>query len=138
MGAPGTKMKIFSHKDLKRVPEPAKHTQESSLIMGRVSHDKYKNIVKVAVPKHRLNEFLLLYVRENDDVQALDENNVCKPGDWVLLRRDESIMDKKVRHKVERVVYSYGKYIDPITGRRSLGLYFDDDMERLERIKLEM
>lgn len=119
-------------------PEPALHTKLNSLIMGRVSHERYKKVVKVAIPKHRLNEYFLLYIRESDNVQALDDNDVCKPGDWVLLRRDEELPDQKVRHRVERVVYSYGKYIDPLTGRRSLGIYFDDDMDRLEKIKIEL
>lgn len=119
-------------------PEKALHTLESSLVMGRVSSESYKNIVKCAIPKHRFNEFLSMYRRENDDVQALDGNMITNPGDWVLLRRDESLPDKNVRHVVEKVVYQCGKYVDPITNRRSLGLYFEDDWEQLERIKLDM
>lgn len=105
--------------------------------MGKVSSDRYKKVVKCGVPKHRFNEFLSLYIRESYDVQALDENDICKPGDWVLLRQKETV-DTKVTHEVERVVYSYGHYIDPITNKRSLGLYFDDDMKQLEKIKVEM
>lgn len=119
-------------------PEQALHTKESSLIMGRVSHDRYKNIVKCAVPKYRLNEFLLMYIKENDNVQALDDNNVSNPGDWVLLRRDETIVDNNVRHRIEKVVHQYGNYIDPLTNRRSFGLYYDDDLERLEKIKIDI
>lgn len=118
--------------------EKALHTKESSLIMGRISSDRFKQVVKVGVPKHRLNDCFLLYVREQDNIYALDENNLCKPGDWVLLRRQESPIDKNVEHKVERVVHQYGKYIDPITGRRTYGIYYDDDVERLERIKLDL
>lgn len=125
-------------KESKVEPEKALHTKESPLIMARVSHDRYRNIVKCAVPKHRLNEFLLMYIRENDNVQAYDENNITNPGDWVLLRRDESISDENVRHIVDKVVYTYGNYVDPITGRRSCGLYFDDDLQRLEKIKIDI
>lgn len=119
-------------------PEKALHTKESSLILGRISSDRYKQVVKVGIPKHRLNDRLLLYVREQDNVHALDENNLCKPGDWVLLRRQESPIDKNVEHKVERIVYQYGNYTDPITGRRTYGIYYDDDVEKLERIKLDL
>lgn len=35
--------------------QPALHTRESSLIMGKVSSDRYKKVIKVGVPKHRLN-----------------------------------------------------------------------------------
>ena len=122
----------------KKKTEPALHTKENPIIMGKVSHDRYKDVVKVAIPKHRLNEHLLMYIRDLDNIQALDENNIANPGDWVLLRKDPELVDPKVTHKIERVIYSYGKYIDPITGRRSLGIYFDDDMERLERIKLDI
>lgn len=121
-------------------PESPKalHTLESSLIMGRVSHERFDKVIKVAVPKHRLNDHLLLYVRENDNVQVYDERSECNPGDWILLRRQKEPIDKDVDHVVERVVYSYGNYVDPFTGRRSLGLYHDDDMEKLEKIKLEV
>lgn len=119
-------------------PEKALHTRESSLIMGRVSHERYKNVVKIGVPKHRFNDYLNMYIREQDNVQAFDEKNECKPGDWVLLRRTSEPIDVDVEHKIEKVVYQYGNYIDPITKRRSLGLYFDDDMEKLEKIKLDL
>ena len=125
-------------KAVKKEPEKSLHAREGSLIMARVSHERHKNIIKCAVPKHRLNDLLLMYVRENDNVQALDDNGVANPGDWILLRRDESIPDKNVDHRVEKIVYTYGKYVDPITNRRSLGLYFDDDWEQLERIKIDI
>lgn len=116
----------------------ALHTKENTIIMGKVSHDRYQNVVKVGVPKHRLNEFLLLYVRENDNVQALDENNITKPGDWVMLRKIEDPVDQKVTHTVERVLHSYGHFVDPLTNRRTLGIFYDDDIEKLERIKMEL
>jgi ribosomal protein S17 len=121
-------------------PESPKalHTKENTLIMGKISHDRYKKVVKVGVPKHRLNEFLLMYIRELDNVQALDENDICKPGDWVLLRKIDDPVDPKVTHKIERVVHSYGNYVDPLTNRRTLGIHYDDDIERLERIKMDM
>lgn len=119
-------------------PELALTTKESPLLMGRVSHDRYNQVVKIGVPKHRLNEYYLLFVKEKDDVQALDANNISKPGDWVLIRRDPNPMDEKVPFVIERVVYSYGNYIDPLTGKRSFGVYYDEDMERLEKIKLEV
>lgn len=123
----------------KEAPPPkALHTLEGSLIMGRVSHERHEKVIKVAVPKHRLNEHFLLYVRENDDVQVYDENSECKPGDWILMRRQKEPIDKDVEHIVERVIHSYGNYIDPLTGRRSFGLYHDDDIEKLEKIKLKI
>lgn len=119
-------------------PQKALHTLESSLIMARVSHERYDKVIKVAVPKHRLNEAFLLYVRENDDILVYDEKSECNPGDWILVRRQEEPIDKDVEHKVESIVYSYGNYIDPLTGRRSFGLYHDDDIEKLEKIKLDL
>lgn len=109
-----------------------------SLVMGKVSSERYKNIIKVGLPKYRLNEYLLMYVRELENVQAYDEKNECNPGDWILLRLQKEPLDKDVIHKVEKVVYRYGNFVDPITKRRSLGIYFDDDMERLEKIKLDI
>ena len=131
----------FEEKKLaQKKPESPKatHTKENSVIMGKISHDRYKNIVKVGVPKHRLNDFLMLYVRENDNVQAIDENTVTKPGDWVLLRKIENPVDEKVTHQVERVIYSYGNYVDPLTNRRTFGIYYDDDIEKLENIKMDL
>uniref|UniRef100_A0A6G1SJP3 Uncharacterized protein C05D11.10 n=1 Tax=Aceria tosichella TaxID=561515 RepID=A0A6G1SJP3_9ACAR len=131
----------FEEKQLaKKKPESpmAHHTKENTIIMGKISHERYKKVVKVGVPKHRLNEFLLFYVRENDNVQALDENDIAKPGDWVLLRKIDKPIDEKVTHTVERVVHSYGNYVDPLTNRRTLGIYYDDDIEKLERIKMEL
>lgn len=137
--------KEFEQKQLEKLkekeakkPKPALHTIENSIIMGRVSSERYQNVIKVAIPKHRFNEHLVMYVRENDNILAYDKDNNCKPGDWILLRNTPELPDKKVTHTVERVIHSYGKYIDPITGRRSLGLYYDDDMERLEKIKVDL
>jgi len=128
----------YQKTETKAKPEQALHTKESSLIMARVSHERYKNIVKCAVPKHRLNPVLMMFRRENDDIQVIDDSNMSSPGDWVLVRRDDSIPDEDVKHRLERVVYQYGKYIDPLTNRRTLGLYYDDDMTHLERIKVDL
>lgn len=125
-------------KNKKEPPPQALHTKEGSLIMGRVSSERFRKVVKVGIPKHRLNNHLLMFFREIDDIYAYDEDDSCKPGDWILLRRQKEPLDKDVMHTVERVVYSYGNYVDPITGRRSLGLYYDDDFEKLEKIKLEL
>lgn len=119
-------------------PELAQHTRESSLIMARVSSERYQKIIKVGVPKHRLNEFLLMYIRESESIYAYDELEECQPGDLVLLRRQTETTDDIVNHKVEKVVYTRGKFIDPLTGRRSFGLYYDDDVEKLEKIKLDV
>lgn len=123
--------------EMKPESPQALHTKENTLIMGKVSSDRYKNVIKVGVPKHRLNEVLLLYIRENDDVQALDAENICKPGDWVLLRRDPNPIDKRVTHTVEKIVHSRGHYVDPLTNRRTFGIYYDDEVTRLEKIKME-
>lgn len=125
-------------KPRKELPPLALHTQTASLIMARVSSERFNKVIKVGVPKHRLNEFLVFYIRETDTIHAYDENDICKPGDWVLLRRQKEPIDTDVHHKVERVVYSYGNWIDPLTGRRSFGMYYDDDMEKLEKIKIDI
>lgn len=106
--------------------------------MGRVSDERYKQVVKIGVPKYRLNEYYLIFVKEQDNVQALDADNISKPGDWVLIRRNPDAVDEKVPFVIEKVVYSYGNYIDPLTGKRAFGIYYDEDLERLEKIKLEV
>lgn len=106
--------------------------------MAKVSSDRYQKVVKCGAPKHRFNDFILMHIREGYDVQALDANHICQPGDWVLLRQRDDLPDKSVTHEVEKVVYSAGHYICPITNKRSLGLYYDDDMKKLERIKVEL
>lgn len=116
----------------------AQCTTESSLIMARISHDRYKDTVKVGVPKHRFNEHFTMYVREQDNVYAYDPDRISEPGDWVLLRRLPEALDENVNHKVEKVVYRYGHIIDPLTGRRTYGIKYDDDLERLEKIKLDI
>lgn len=132
--------KFEEEQKAKRDPEPelAGTTKENDLLMGRVSSDRYKQVVKIGVPKHRLNTHYLLFVRETDNVQALDANEIAKPGDWVLLRRDPDAVDEKVPFVIEKVIYSYGKLMDPLTGRRSFGIYYEDDLEQLEKIKLEV
>lgn len=124
----------------KKKPDPplAITTKENNLLMGRVSHERYKQVVKIGVPKHRLNTHYLLFVRETDNVQALDPNDIAKPGDWVMIRRDPDTVDERVPFVIERVIYSRGEWIDPLTGRRSFGIYYDDDLEQLEKIKLEV
>lgn len=132
------KMKIKEEEDAKKQPEQAITTKETTLLMGRVSDDRYKSVVKIGVPKHRLNEYFLMYIREQDSVYALDENNIAKPGDWVLIRKKTDIPDKKVTHIVDKVIYKMGNLVDPLTNKRSLGLYYDEDYRELEKIKLDL
>lgn len=119
-------------------PQKALFTLNSPLIMGKVSSERYKKVIRVGIPKHRLNEHLLMYFRDLDNVYAYDCKDECDAGDWVLLKKDSEFEDEQVTHKIDRIVYKHGNYIDPITGRRSLGLYYDDDIEELEKIKIDI
>lgn len=124
-------------KDQESAPTLSKPTLESSILMGKVSSDRYQKVIKIGVPKHRMNQILNMWIRETDNVYAYDEHDECKPGDWVIIEK-KTLSDPKVTHQVKRVTYKSGNWVDPITGRRAFGIYYDDDLEKLEKIKIDL
>lgn len=109
-----------------------------NLIMARCGHGGYNKVIKAGVPQHVFDDYHNMFVRKSINIKAYDEKQLCKPGDWVLLRQTEEPIDVDVDHIVERVVYNYGNYTDPLTGRRSLGLHYDEDVSKLENIKIDL
>lgn len=57
------------------------------------------------------------YFKEYEYYFAYDPEKVCKTGDVVLIRKLDEKLTTLITHKVEKIVYKLGDYIDPITGK---------------------
>lgn len=102
-----------------------------SLKLGKVFGGiNLKQTIKVFVPHLKFDEFLSMHFRENDELLAHDAEEKAKPGDWVLIKELDEPLSLKVKHKMLRVVYENGNMIDPITGKKSAGVVFEEDNEQ--------
>ncbi|RWS29901.1 carrier protein-like protein [Leptotrombidium deliense] len=45
-----------------------------------------KQTIQVQVPKLSFDSFLKMHFRTNDLLLAHDEQEICKPNDWLLIR----------------------------------------------------
>lgn len=98
-----------------------------ALLMGKVCEHYMKDIVRVAVPQLKFSNYLMWHFRESSELYALDKDNICKEGDWVLVKELPEKISLKVKFKIEKLVHQNGNLICPLTGRRSIGYYYADE-----------
>lgn len=104
-----------------------------SVLIGKCVAAAKKNVVRLTVPKLKFDDFLNKHFRESDSVMAYDDLNVCKDGDWVLVRKVEDKISE-IDYKVDKVVYQAGNIIDPITGKKTLEYENVDSVKRLSKV----
>lgn len=93
-----------------------------------IEHAAKNNTIKVLTPRLKWDAYLKMHFRENDEIQALDPEGKCRPGDWILLKELDERISLHVKHSVERIVYKNGRVIDPVTGKRCHGWHLKDDI----------
>ncbi|RWS04753.1 carrier protein-like protein [Dinothrombium tinctorium] len=108
-----------------------------SLLLCRCLERTMKQTIKVMIPKLKFDSFLNMHFRENDLMLVHDKNEICEPNDWILVRELPEKLSLKVKHTVEKVVYKSGHIVDPLTGKKSLGYEYVEDIEKLSRFTNE-
>lgn len=98
-----------------------------ALLMAKVCENYMKNVVRVAVPKLNFDTCLQWHFRESYELYALDKDDICKVGDWILVRELPKKISLKVKFQVEKLVHQNGNLICPLTGRKSVGFYYADE-----------
>jgi len=98
-----------------------------NLLIGKCLKTDIKNTVKVAIPLLKFDSFLNMHFRENNELYALDKEEACEPGDWILVGKLPEKISLKVGWQVEKIIYKNGHVIDPITGKKSIGYYLKDE-----------
>src|SRR2546426_798664 len=101
-----------------------------SLLLAKCLGSSMKQTIKVAIPSLKFDTYLNMHFRENDQIMVHDPQERCKPGDWILIRKLAENLSLQVAHKVEKVVYEQGNMVDPITGKKSIGYEFDEDVQK--------
>lgn len=101
-----------------------------SLVLGKVWSSTMKQTIKVGVPRLKFDPFLNMHFREPDPLLVHDPEEKCKPGDWILIREMPQRLSLQVNHRVEKIVYSAGKVIDPITGKQALGYEYVEHVNK--------
>ncbi|KAH7641307.1 mitochondrial ribosomal protein S17 [Dermatophagoides farinae] len=106
----------------------------SSLIIGKCISTAKKNTIRLLIPQLKFDSFLNKHFRENETILAHDQDNVCNPGDWVLLRKFDERFRLDIDYRVEKIVYESGNIIDPLTGKKTLDYENVDDYQRLSKM----
>lgn len=117
-------------------------TSRSTVLLAKVLGGvTMKQSVKVALPQMKLDSYLNAYFRENDELNVHDPKEIAKPGDWILIRPLPTPISLKVKHELLKVVYIEGNRYCPLTGKKTVGVEFADEIEMesqaLEWIPLE-
>jgi small subunit ribosomal protein S17 len=102
-----------------------------SLLLGKVlGNMSLRQTIRVAIPKLKFDDFLTQHFRESDEFLAHDPDEKCKPDDWVLIKELDESLSLKVKHALVKVVYKSGNIIDPLTGKKVIGMHYEEDIAR--------
>lgn len=85
--------------------------------MAKVYRPVMKQIIKVAIPRLKLDLYLNMYFRELDEILVFDAKEEGRVGDWVLIKELEDNLTIQVKHQVVKVVYVRGKLIGMFQAR---------------------
>lgn len=96
-----------------------------------LGNNTIRQTIKVSVPKLKFDDFLKTHYRENDELLAHDPDEKCKPGDWVLVRELAKPLSLQVKHRLDRIVYHSGNIVDPLTGKKCVGLEYEEDITQI-------
>ena len=88
-----------------------------------------KQTIRCMAPALKYDAYLKMHFRESTELLAHDPREECKPGDWVLVRELPEPLSLKVKHQLFKVVYVEGDMVCPLTGRKTLGYEFLDDVD---------
>nr|CAB3263996.1 28S ribosomal protein S17, mitochondrial-like [Phallusia mammillata] len=89
-----------------------------ALAFGKVVYKPLPNRARVQVALNRLNEILLVYIRETHTLDVHDQSGKSRPGDLVLLKKFNDPEFKFETHTIKEIVFPVGAVVDPITGLR--------------------
>lgn len=70
-----------------------------------------------------------MYYVKSTDFLALDEEHKSSLGDMVLIRAASHLANSQSQYKhfIEKVVFKYGKIVDPVTGKHVVEQEFSDE-----------
>ncbi|XP_050047314.1 small ribosomal subunit protein uS17m [Dermacentor andersoni] len=101
-----------------------------ALFLGKCVSSAVKKTVRVVVTRFELDNFLMAHYKKRTEYEALDANEECEPGDWVLVKELPERLSLRIAHKVEKIVYKNGNIIDPITGQKCIFTDFVKDVDK--------
>uniref|UniRef100_A0A0N5A244 28S ribosomal protein S17, mitochondrial n=1 Tax=Parastrongyloides trichosuri TaxID=131310 RepID=A0A0N5A244_PARTI len=119
------------------MPSIIKSLVQQEILLGKVvnlSKIGLKQVpcVQVRCQQNEFNDYIKKYHAKSYDYWALDTKSNIKVGDIVLIKHLESQSQKpsmNVAHQVDRVIFTFGNIIDPVTGRRVIENKFADEIE---------
>ena len=88
-----------------------------------------KQTIRCRIPILKYDDFLKTHFREGTELLAHDPEERTKPGDWVLVQELPEPLSIKVRHKLFKLVYEERDMKCPLTGKKTLGYEFLDDVD---------
>ena len=132
---------------------PGKTPYEEASGFDPGSLSKKQRVVDIRVPYYVYDEHFKAFFEHEWDFLATDNDNLCKTGDTILMRRigsapehDESVFlqylaerefwkeDQKAKqrgitHEVQEVVYHLGEVTDPLTDKPVIAEKYVDQLE---------
>lgn len=100
-------------------------------ILGGVS---LKQTIRCRIPILKYDDYLKMHFRENTELLAHDPAEKGKPGDWVLIQQLPEPLSLKVKHKLFKIVYTEGDMVCPLTGQKTLGFDYQEDVDEVTRM----
>lgn len=88
-----------------------------------------KKTIRCKIPHLKFDDYLKWHFRENTELLAHDPDEKCKPGDWVLIKELPEPLSLKVKHQMIKIVYVEGDMRCPLTGKKTLGYDFLEDVD---------
>ncbi|XP_071479644.1 small ribosomal subunit protein uS17m-like [Diadema antillarum] len=106
--------------------------QVRKILLGQVIGTKMKKTAKVRVNRLQLDPFVTQYFSRRSTVFAHDPEEEAKLGDIVLVKELPIKRSENVKYQMDRIIYSLGNVMDPITGKKCDGQsYWNDDQASL-------
>ncbi|KAF4518329.1 hypothetical protein B566_EDAN009117 [Ephemera danica] len=96
--------------------------KKCTMVLGRClpffAKSVVSNAARIQVKRMELDQNLLMYFNKTTTFLAHDPEQICKPGDVVLVQELPKKLTPDIAHKVLEVVYPLGDVTDPITSKK--------------------
>lgn len=89
-----------------------------ALAVGHVIKAPDANTREVKVIKMVLDDYLKMYFNKSYVFETVDEKNLSKKGDIVLVRKLEKQLSQKKFFSIEKILFQIDNITDPITGKK--------------------
>lgn len=101
------------------VTKQAQNALPFQLAVGQVHEVSGASTRKVKVLKMEMNDYLKMYFNKSYLLNTIDDKNISKKGDIVLLKQLKNPESQTEMFAIENILFKIDDIVDPITGKRA-------------------